>query len=280
MGEVIVGAEALAAGKLTRYQLQRRYRLLFPGVFVPRDAVPTLRDRTYAAWLWSKRRAVVPGLAASTLHGASWIDRDIPVELVLRKGRPHPGIVIRDDGLGPGEVARVGGVPVTTASRTAFDLGRRLGRDKAVTRLDALAWSTRYAVADVRALIDSHPGVRNLRRLPAVLDLVGAGAASPKETWLRLLLIDAGLPRPETQIPVVDGWRTVGILDMGWPTALVAAEYDGDHHRTDRRQYVKDIRRHRELERLGWLVVRVVAEDRPAEVVDRVRRALRSRGLR
>jgi hypothetical protein len=27
------------------------------------------------------------------------------------------------------------------------------------------------------------------------------GAQSPKETWLRLLLIQAGLPRPQTQIP-------------------------------------------------------------------------------
>ncbi len=31
-----------------------------------------------------------------------------------------------------------------------------------------------------------------------------AGAQSPKETWLRLLLIDAGFPRPQTQIPVFD----------------------------------------------------------------------------
>ena len=52
-----------------------------------------------------------------------------------------------------------------------------------------------------------------------------------------------------------------------------AVEYDGDQHRTDRRQYVKDIRRGEIIERLGWLVVRVVAEDRPDHIIQRVRDA-------
>ena len=36
----------------------------------------------------------------------------------------------------------------------------------------------------------------------------------------------------------------LAMLDMGWQQFKVAAEYDGDQHRTDRRQYVKDIRPH------------------------------------
>jgi very-short-patch-repair endonuclease len=55
---------------------------------------------------------------------------------------------------------------------------------------------------------------------------------------------------------------------------MVAVEYDGDHHRTDRRQYVKDIRRLEMLDRMGWIVVRVVAEDGPANILRRVRAAL------
>ena len=39
---------------------------------------------------------------------------------------------------------------------------------------------------------------------------------------------------------------------MGWRDFMVAVEYDGDHHRKDRRQYVKDIARLRMLEALGW----------------------------
>jgi very-short-patch-repair endonuclease len=60
----------------------------------------------------------------------------------------------------------------------------------------------------------------------------------------------------------------------------VAAEYDGDQHRSDRRQYVKDIRRREMVDEFGWQVVRVVAEDRPVDVIDRIYNALRRRGYR
>lgn len=65
-------------------------------------------------------------------------------------------------------------------------------------------------------------------------------------------------------------------LDMGWAELMIAVEYDGDQHRSDRTQYVKDIRRIAELERMGWIIIRVVAEDRPAEILRRVRTAIAS----
>ena len=109
-----------------------------------------------------------------------------------------------------------------------------------------------------------------------MLSLVDPGSESPRETWLRLLLIDAGLPRPTTQIKVADdGW--VARLDMGWTDLKVAVEYDGGQHHTDRRQYLRDIRRMERLHRLGWIVIRVVAEDHPDDVVRRVCQALESR---
>jgi very-short-patch-repair endonuclease len=98
-----------------------------------------------------------------------------------------------------------------------------------------------------------------------------------QESWLRLVVIKAGLPLPTTQIRVADG-QFVAYLDMGWEQPMVALEYDGDHHRTDREQYVKDIRRAEMLERLGWRIVRVIKEDRPRDIVDRVSRALKQRG--
>jgi very-short-patch-repair endonuclease len=103
-----------------------------------------------------------------------------------------------------------------------------------------------------------------------------SGAQSPKESWLRLVLLDAGLPRPATQIRVTDG-RFVAYLDMGWEQPMVAVEYDGEQHRTDRSQYVKDIRRAEMLSRLGWIVIRVINEDRPHVIVQRTREALTRR---
>jgi hypothetical protein len=129
-------------------------------------------------------------------------------------------------------------------------------------------------------LAERYPAARGVRRLRSVLHLVDGGAASPKETWLRLLLVDAGLPTLTTQIPVVDGYRALAMLDMGWPEFGVAVEYDGDQHRSDRRQYVKDQWRLRKLAELGWIIIRVIAEDKPGDVIERVRRALLARGWR
>jgi len=112
----------------------------------------------------------------------------------------------------------------------------------------------------------------------AALELVDGGAQSPKETWLRLLLVRAGFPRPQTQIAVCNEWGwPEAYLDMGWDAIKVAVEYDGDQHRSSRYQYVKDIRRLDMLQRMGWTVVRVIAEDHPDDIVRRVREARVSR---
>jgi hypothetical protein len=124
-------------------------------------------------------------------------------------------------------------------------------------------------------------GARGVRRLKDALPLVDGGAASPRETALRLLFIDGGLPRPTTQIPIFDqDGHLLRTVDMGWEDFMVAAEYDGDQHRTDRPQYVKDMRVIPKLERLGWIILRVIKEDRPHETVQLAWDAMVSRGWR
>ena len=275
---MFIGSEAMRRGELTWYQIRSRFRSIYPDVYLAKYTTPSLRQRSEAAWLWSGRRGVLAGLAAAALHGSDWVDDDVPIELIWRNHHPPVGIVTRNDNIRRDDVTRVAGLPVTTPTRTAYDLGRLLPRGAAVARLDALMRADPFSVEDVRRVIDSHPGARGLRRLRAALPLVDGGAASPKETWLRLLLIDAGLPAPATQIPVHEGWGLIAMLDMGWETYKVAVEYDGDQHRTSRKQYAKDHWRLRKLESLGWIVIRVIAEDAPGDVVRRVRAALHRRG--
>lgn len=277
MNRVFIGSEAIASGQLTEYELRRWYQPIYRDVYVARSIDPSLGDRTWAAWLWSKRRAVIAGLAAAALHGSRWVDVHEPIELIARSARSHEGLIVRNQTLAGDEITKVGGLPVTTPVRTAFDLGRYLDTDTAIVRLDALKWATFFSVDDVMQLAQRYPGARGLRQLKTVLPLVDGGAASPKETWLRMLLINNGFPPPTTQIPVTDGGRLLAVLDMGWEDLMIAVEYDGDHHRTIRAQYVKDRRRIRRLEQLGWIVVQVIAEDRPDDIVRRVREAIRRR---
>jgi hypothetical protein len=272
-------AARIATAKLTEYQLRRWYKPIFRDVYIPKRADPSLRDRTVGAWLWSRRRAVVAGIAASALHGAAWVDADIPIELIASSARPQRGLLVRNETLAEDEITRVAGLPVTTRARTAFDLARHLPRDEAVARLDALMRVMRFSLEDVLQISKRHRGARGLRRLKEVLPLVDGGAASPKETWLRLLLIDAGFPRPTTQILVLDGRRLVAQLDMGWEEFMVAVEYDGDYHRLNRKRYAWDIKRQRKVERLGWIDIRVINEDREGDIIARVEEAMNSRGF-
>jgi hypothetical protein len=279
--EPFIGSEALTEGTVTRAQLRARYRAVFPDVYVACLAKLSAKQRTVAAWLWSRRRATIAGLAAAGLHAAKWIDDDLTVELVHTNPRSPQGIVTRRDVLLEDEVTLVDGRGVTTPERTAFDIARRGSIMSSVARLDALARASGLKIGDVADLASRHHGVRGLRHLESVLDLVDTGAQSPKETWVRLVLIEAGFPRPQTQIPVLgpDG-IPVYYLDMGWEDWQLAVEYEGEDHQAVRSRYVGDVHRLEYVQDIGWQIVRVVAEDRRADVVRRVGRAAESRGFR
>ncbi len=255
-----IGSAAVRAGRLTAYQLRTSCRPIYPDVYVSHPCEPSLKTRALGAWLWSEKRATLAGLAAAAAHGAQWIAEDTAVELLWRNQHPPAGIVTRNERFARDEAGWAWKLPVTTPARTAFDLGRHLDRAEAVARLDALMHATPFRADDVQLLARRYRGARGLKALRAVLPLVDGGAASPRETWLRLLLIDGGLPRPTTQLPAVTtSGRVVRMLDMGWKEYMVAVEYDGDQHRTDRRQYVKDMRVLSRLAAMGWIVVRVIS---------------------
>jgi hypothetical protein len=279
MRDVFIGSERVRSGELTAYQLRSQFRSVYPNVYEPAFSVPSLRMRTVGAWLWSKKRGVVSGLAAAALHGSQWIDEDVPVELIWQNTHPPDGLIVRNERLHDDEVTKIAGIPVTTRERTAFDLGRRFERGEALARLDALMRASPFSNEDVLLLAKRCRGARGLKSLRRVLPLVDGGAASPKETWLRLLYIDAGLPRPTTQIPIVEGrGRLVRMADLGWEDFMVVSEYDGEQHQTHRGQYVKDIKSLRKARRLGWIVDQVVKEDRDDDIIERAWDALVSRG--
>jgi hypothetical protein len=278
MAEVFLGREALSDG-LSRHDLRRWYRPVFRGVYAPKHAPLTVADRALGAWLTTDRAGVIAGVAASALHRSRWVGDDEPIEVLIGERRRQSGLIIRMDRFNEDEFTEVGDLPVTTPARTAFDLGRHLKRSEALARLDALMRAAPFRIEEVEELMQRYGPVRGVRQLRDLMPLVDAGAESPKESWLRLLLIDAGLPSPETQIPVCDEVGVpIAYLDMGYRDIKLAFEYDGDQHRSDRRQYVKDIRRIPMVERRGWEVIRVIAEDRPAQVLLRAREAYTRRG--
>ena len=274
MDKPFIGSEALREGTVdNKHQLRTRFRALYPDVYLAGDAPPTLAQRTRGAWLWTRRQGVIAGEAAAVMHGAKWIADDIPIELIWSNARPPDGIVTRRDRLGQGESQLIAGLAVTTPERTAFDIGRLIDGDAGIARLDALGNAARFDRYAAEALARRHRGSPGIPRLLSALDSYDPGAESPRETWLRLVLVRDGLPRPRTQIPVPKpGGRGYYYLDMGWEEVMIAIEYDGDHHR-ERRVFAKDIVRSEYIAYRGWTHIRIVAGAHPADMVNRVRRA-------
>lgn len=212
MWQAFVGSEAVSHGRLTRGQLRWNYTAVRPGVYIPNDAEHTIALHAFAAWLWTGRRGVITGRAAAALHGAQWVDPSTPIEVIADHTRRRVGVLVREERVAADEITHIGELPVTTPTRIALDLARHLHRDVAVTHLDALAAATGVSAEAVVDLAARYRGARGIRRARAALGLMDAGAQSPKETWLRLLLIDAGLPKPRTQISVSDGFNEAFIL--------------------------------------------------------------------
>ena len=278
MGEPFIGSEAVAAGALTPYTLRSKFVALYPDVYLPPAAEITAVERARGAWLWSRRRGAVAGQSAAALHGAKWVDAGRPAELLWPNRHPPSGIHTWSDQWADDETELIDGIMVTTPARTALDLACRYPLGRAVAAIDALAHATQLKIADVELLADRYLGRRGIRRARTALDLVDPGAESPRETWLRLLVMRHDFPRPQTQIPVYDEFGVlVAVFDLGWKELKIAMDYEGAHHWMSRARINHDIRKAEAVAELGWIDLRVTADDSEGGIVRRLSAAWRRR---
>ena len=85
---------------------------------------------------------------------------------------------------------------------------------------------------------------------------------SVQETRTRLVLLQFGLPVPQTRHAITDPQTGYDyVVDMAYPQHQIALEYDGDHHRRFRQQYLRDQHKRRRLRQMGCTVLEVFADD-------------------
>jgi very-short-patch-repair endonuclease len=276
--------DAVAAGLLTKRQLSGdTWRRLFPGIYAWRELNLSHQDRCVAVGLFLDGRGVVSGRDAATLLGADVRVLGAPVEVTLPKQtrlRAPKGITIVRSPLPAGDVMSWAGIPITTIGRTAFDLARRLPLPEAVVCVDAMLAARLLTAEHLHESARRRPGWTGLPQLRKVLLLCDAGAESPQESRLRLILLAGGLPRPLTQYEVrTASGLFVARLDLAYPEHKLGVEYEGDHHR-GRGVFQHDLRRLNAVRACGWTVLRFAARDlrEPARVVATVRAALKASG--
>ena len=130
-----------------------------------------------------------------------------------------------------------------------------------VVLAEALIRRYGYAIEQFTQRLTAFHRVIGRARCEAALKLVKP-SDSVQETRTRLALMLFGLPIPQTQYGITDSENGYTYtVDMAYPQYKVAIEYDGDHHRRFRKQYVRDQQKRRRLRQLGWTVIEVFADD-------------------
>jgi hypothetical protein len=232
---------------------------------------------------------VLPGSAvashgtAAVLLGAP-VDFARPMEFAVPPGAYRArrrGIRMHVRELCAADRTVLAGLPLTAGAQTWLDLAAVLPSDELVAVGDALYRRKHLDAGSLDERLGRADGVRGVARARALAPLLTPLAASRPESLARFWLIDGGLPAPVPQVPVHDRrGREVAHGDLGYPEWKVLVEYEGRQH-ADVRQFGIDIDRYSLMAADGWLVVRLGRLHLRREVViDRVGRALRSRGAR
>lgn len=282
MNEIFRGSEALAAGRLTRGALRYNFRRLYPDIYLPVTAQPSLSDRTIGASLWSRGAGVIAGRAAAALHGVPWVDDSMPIEMIRRCPRPPRGIIVRNEAIAADEVTSIEGIPVTTPARTAFDLARHLPRAPAVGYLDALARVTGVGIGDVLRLAGRYPASRWWRHAVETVGLMDGRADSPQATSVRLLLRKHWSTVPDVHVRLGTGF----FVDIGYRGPKVALDVvdksatevlAGRWHGGMRPEFA---RKARYATRAGWIYILVFREVTVGAVLALTQNAFDKRGYR
>ncbi|GAA3219308.1 hypothetical protein GCM10017691_02630 [Pseudonocardia petroleophila] len=275
------GSSAVAAGLVTKNQLRGpRFTRLFPDTYVrATDRPPDLALRSHAAYRYVEGRGVLSGYSAAEVLDASCGPADAPAEVTVPRGgqRLHDGLLVRRDRLARGEMCDVGTLRTTTPLRTAYDLARRGGLVDRVVAVDALSRRHGFSPDLLLNFAVHFPGSRGNDRVAEVLAHADRRSGSPMESRLRMLLVLAGLPRPQAQWVVQDEETRRAIwLDLAYPEQRIGIEYESELH-TTAEAVLRDAGRYTRLVDRGWRIYRYTKYevlDAPRTIVDQISRAL------
>ncbi len=254
---------------LSRRQIERRvgeqrWQPLHHDVFRVSGAPPSWQGDLLAACWAGGVRAVASHRSAAQLHGLPGGTRDFAEILCPRWRRArHAGLVVHETKeLAAADVSVVSGIAVTSVARTIFDLGGvhrsglvELAVENALRRqlvtleeLDAI----------VRRLSrQGRPGGPVLRELVAARSPDRAPTESDMETRLLRAIRTGGLPEPVTQHEIWQGASFIARVDLAYPDARIAIEYDSDEFHTGRCATLRDRDRRHRLITAGWLPIDV-----------------------
>lgn len=291
LGTAFTPAQARAEGVTARRLRARDLERPFRGLVVvrptgqaeePEDTSPSARAQAQRAEVLRLARLYQPlmvqhaffiGRTAAVLHR-------LPVDPTehLEVGVCAPHRAPRRQGITGRQIApqlvavreieglRVTG-PVSTWATLATKLSVRelIAVGDAIVRVPRDSWGRRRPEQALSTIDQLHavvaagrrPGLRELRE---ALPLIRVGSASPLETDYRVDAEAAGLPAAELDVEIRDGvGRLLGISEFFYREFGLVVEVEGDHHRTSREQWNRDIEKYAAYTAIGVETVRLTS---------------------
>ncbi|WP_035741307.1 hypothetical protein [Arthrobacter sp. MA-N2] len=227
-----------------------------------------LAAATPGAWVSHESAAILTRLGLPPwLGGGETVHLSKPHELPRVRRNGVTGHRVR---VLPGEVGEMGGIPVSSPSRTWLDLAHQLPLAYVIAMGDQLIRMPRpglegrrepYADKEgLRLLVRQHPNMKGVGKARLALEDMRVGADSLPETFLRLAMVDARLPEPELQLRLDTDDRWSPSADLGYRRFRIAVQYDGAPHLT-REQQSRDNRRDEAFTNAGWFYFKANAHD-------------------
>lgn len=260
--------EAVANSELVR---------VLTGVYLRAEIPLDLVTKSLCAALVVTPHSVLCDRTAAWIHGIDvlrYAELDVvpPVESYVLRGfdptdRPECAGGTRD--LLPEDWMNVRGLRVTTPLRTALDLACKLPRREALAALDAFVRTYGITHRDLHVLLRRYRRRRGVVQARTLVPLADGRSESSGETWTRLEIKDRGLPSPTLQHWVLVRGIPTYRLDLAYPHARIAIEYDGEKFHSSLADRERDEVRRSWLRAHGWHVIVLTKASFTAEECDR-----------
>jgi very-short-patch-repair endonuclease len=234
-------------------------RCVSRGVYAVGHAPKGLKVQWMEAVLGAGPDAILSHRSAAALWGLlpSWqIDREVTRS---RRARPRSGVHIHQSTLKDDELSEVDGIPVTSLSRTLFDLAAISSRqqvEQAFNEAEVRGLTDRISVPE---LLERHPRRKGAPMLNSILETKGHLRGITKkelERRFKALLGSTDLPKPRHNAHLAVGGRFFEV-DCLWADQRLVVELDGRAVHGTPRAFEHDRERDRLLVADGWRVVRI-----------------------
>jgi len=241
------------------------------GVYAPgtrfgelhRDEASAHALRVAAALARTRSNCAASHESAAIIHGLKLLDRPSGNRVVLthprqgsgsRSGRE--GVRIHVAELPAEDVVRRHGVPVTSVARTVADLSRSGSFREGVVVADAALHAGMVTRAELERALAAYPRWPGLRRAREVVAFSDARAESPLESLARVIFHERGLPPPELQVWIHDGYGArIARVDFFWRQYQTIGEADGAMKYEDPAAARRQLGRDKKLRGTGYELV-------------------------